>query len=315
MKQIESPKHEFILIDTLDNKEQCIRKYILERTVGSEPVKPNPECANSADPPPTPFNRAKKFATDFASTISWQSPQLPSTETCSSLSTQLELESLSIIDKSTVSLTQMASVISDKTDKTDPFSADDLFLGEIHAKKERYKSAYEAGTIKPKNLKLFQLVVLANIVNELYPRYSLLKEQCYFFAGVIIFTVEEKFGVLPGSSCLDTTDQNKSGRWKGFKVQVVDKGVIGKLIAKYNEDYPKKVNMVCTYLLSNSHLLKHSTQIKISAKALGDQKILSNMKDMWSAGQWLDVVFPFFFLYFLHLYHVVVSLPSLPYYY
>ena len=40
----------------------------------------------------------------------------------------------------------------------------------------------------------------------------------FFFASIIVFTVEELFGVSPTQDHSDLADMDKAGRWKGFKV-------------------------------------------------------------------------------------------------
>ena len=39
-----------------------------------------------------------------------------------------------------------------------------------------------------------------------------------YFASIIVFAVEELFGVSPTQDHSDLADMDKAGRWKGFKV-------------------------------------------------------------------------------------------------
>ena len=65
-----------------------------------------------------------------------------------------------------------------------------------------------------------------------------------FFASVMVFAVEELFGVSPTQDHSDLADMDKAGCWKGFKVQVINKGVITKIVNNFNEVYVKRVNRV-----------------------------------------------------------------------
>jgi hypothetical protein len=61
--------------------------------------------------------------------------------------------------------------------------------------------------LKPKKLlSLFELAVLANVVHKEFPKYTLLKEQCYFLPGSFILP-SNHFGV--SSSSPAKLDKNK----------------------------------------------------------------------------------------------------------
>jgi hypothetical protein len=240
----------------VDNANQCNRKFVLHHTTsqnGTLVVEDDDEdcCITLID-------KAKRFAMALAKI--WQSPHPPhppsSIETSSSSllsnsSLSIEIDSLSVIDKSTISLTQSADLISDSLDKIGYSPAYNYFLGQNTMKRKKYAEAETVQINRLKNLKLFQLVVLAHVVHKLHPWYVLLRQQCFFFASVIIFTIEERFGVLPTQSAEDhtVTDFTKSGRWKGFKIQVINKGVIDHVVEVFNEMYPQKLDTVCSLLV------------------------------------------------------------------
>ena len=66
----------------------------------------------------------------------------------------------------------------------------------------------------------------------------------FFLASIIVFAVEELFGVSPTQDHSDLADMDKAGHLKGFKVQVIDKGVITKIVDNFNEIHVKRVNRV-----------------------------------------------------------------------
>jgi hypothetical protein len=266
MKQTVIPDHEFLVVDTVDNADQCHRKFVLHRMTSKNGTivaeDDDEEClldkakrfATALDCRFTLIDKTKRFATALAKL--WQSPDPPHTppsesmETSSSLSSlSIEIDTLSVIDKSTISLTQSADLISDSLDKIDYTPAYDYFEGQNTMRKKNYAEAETVRIIRPKNLKLFQLVVLAHVVHKLHPRYALLRQQCFFFASVIVFTIEERFGVLPAQTAEDhnVTDFTKSGRWQGFKIQVIDKGVINRVVEAFDEFYPQKLGQVCSF--------------------------------------------------------------------
>ena len=89
---------------------------------------------------------------------------------------------------------------------------------------------------KPNHLSLFELALLANVVHDLYPTYSLLGRQCYFYANLVYTAAKIHFGVCPcPSKNIDETQDmvyiidshwhlsNKFGRWKGLRKNILCK--------------------------------------------------------------------------------------------
>lgn len=248
-KSIDLPNHEFLIIETYDRAEECSRKFILERNTSG--AAPSEELDEDNYDQPKLLERVKNFAKRLTNFLYGPSDSPPDPLLSSSSSLSIEIEALSSVDRSTVSLTESADCVSDSVSfKSDYTPAVDIFLGENSITREKYKRAETIHRIKPKSLKLFQLVLLAHIVHELYPRYLLLRRQCFFFASVIVYTIEERFGTIDDADlegATDISDINKSGRWNGFKVNVIDEGVIKKLIARFNHDFPQKVRKVSNY--------------------------------------------------------------------
>jgi hypothetical protein len=292
-KSTDSPFHEFLIVKTYDRSEDCHRKFILERNTSVSA--PSEELDEDSYDRPKLLERVKHFAKSLSKYFYGSPNSSPDLLPSSSLS--MEIESLTLVDRSTVSLTESADLVSDSiSHKTDNTPAVDIFLGANSTMRRKYKRAETIQRIKPKGLKLFQLVLLAHIVHELYPEYLLLRRQCFFFASVIVYTVEARFGTLAiddddldegesenPSEIPDTPDLNKSGRWRGFKVHVLEKGVIDKLIARYNEDYSQKIRKVCNAQSPMSHLLKQSKKIRRKARASRDQEKYKEVKKICSS--------------------------------
>ena len=57
---------------------------------------------------------------------------------------------------------------------------------------------------KPRNLFLFQLAVIAQVVHKSYPNYAILNAQCYYYAA-LVYAVAEKLG---GIEALEGMDDN-----------------------------------------------------------------------------------------------------------
>lgn len=243
-KMINSPEHEFLVIEAVDQSGQ-IKRFILDRTVSNPRQMPDPIAEPEALSHRI-IERMKKFVAALSTLVSMpMESRLALMEEGSAL--QLSpgpLGILSIADKSTLSLTETASLMSDSLDISDNSVAFDRFLGENHVNQQRWQ-AETIRNIKPKNFTLFQLAVLSHAAHELHPTYSLLKEQCFFYAGIIFAAVHMNWGA--DASKMEGSDLHASsnfGRWKGYKVQRVDSGDVSTLISKYEEVHSQKVAKV-----------------------------------------------------------------------
>ena len=200
-KQKQSPEHEFLLIDAIDRSD-CgrARKFILEHTTTSS----GPPVVDESEVCPTLTNKAKKFAASISSLM-----HTPSSSPESSLAQ--EIDHLSLVDKSTVSLTRAADFVSDSLDKVEFTLAFNVLSEENNIRRQAYLSTETVRIIKPKFLTLFKLIVLADVVHRSYPLYLLLREQCFFFASIMVFAVEVLFGVSPTQDHSNLADMDKAG--------------------------------------------------------------------------------------------------------
>jgi hypothetical protein len=164
---------------------------------------------------------------------------------------------ISSADKSSLSLTETASFLSDSLNLSDDRPAYDRFMGECTLTGSKLKDGMAMRSCKPQNLTLFKLVVLSQAVYKLYPTYSLLKEQCYFFAGIVFAAVKQNWYVRPSDSAeekeetAEDIDSPNCGTWKGLKVNMVDPQAVPELIDIYDQLYSTVIAEVFLLLLIN----------------------------------------------------------------
>jgi len=238
MKLSFQPEHEFILIHVFDTTLGMTKQFILDRT-GSRAAAEEPAELVERDTPGTPSNRAlerlKKFASAIATIFSTKSDlQSESMEEGSS-----QASDLSVADKATLSLTETADLVSDSFGITEGFPAVDRFLGEQHVGKESWKGEV-IQTVEPDDLTFFDLTILAHVAHELHPTYEYLKEQCYFYSGLVFGAVAAEWD----RTGTRTFNQPGHGRYKGYKVKLVEGAEISKLIENYRLVRPRVISKV-----------------------------------------------------------------------
>jgi hypothetical protein len=148
---------------------------------------------------------------------------------------------LSMTDKVSLSLTETADLISDSLNISDISPAFDRFMGENHVNSPRWQGQKIQSMIIH-DLTLFDLVILAHVIHELYPTYSILKEQCYFYAGLVYNSVRAQWDV---SDC--PTDPRQSGRYQGMKVEWVEGQEISNAISSYRSIRPQVLARVILF--------------------------------------------------------------------
>jgi hypothetical protein len=270
-----SPEHEFLLIETKKQSGE-IKKFILDRTV-STTRDATTDTTAATEPEACSLKiieRIKKLIRALVSVAASHPSHLTildSEETSSVVYSSGSqpgpaFDPLSIADKSTLSLTETASLVSDSLDISDNSPAFDRFLGENHVNAPRWKGEM-VRDIQPLNLTLFELVVLSHVAHQLHPTYSLLEEQCFFFGALIFAAVDMKWGDAHGRTA------NNCGRINSYKDQWIDPLTVSSLIDKYEQVYSQKLDDVSLFIYHHSdyHLLRHSIQIMTMANARRDQ--------------------------------------------
>ena len=241
MKLPFQPEHEYLLIDVFDETLLITKQFILDRT-GSRGTEDEPAELVELDPADTSSNdsealkRLKKFVSTIATIFSTKSElQSESMEEGSS-----QAGDLSAADKVTLSLTETADLLSDSFGISEGFPAIDRFLGQHHVSKERWKGQV-IHTVEPDNLTFFNFIILAHVAHELHPTYEYLKEQCYFYAGLVFWAVAAEWDPTGTRVSINRSGE---GRYKGYKVKLVDREEISKLITNYHSVRPRVVSKV-----------------------------------------------------------------------
>lgn len=113
----------------------------------------------------------------------------------------------------------------------------------------------------PRDLSFFSLIVLASIVHDHDPLYSLLKRQCFWFANTIYLVVENLYRYETVVDIGDSSEQydirippgiylpDSAGRWMGVLVTKVSEEVVRILGEKFQERYEKEQSDVRFFFL------------------------------------------------------------------
>ena len=270
-KHLEAPEHEYIIIETVDSVDGKSRLFVIDRT--AVPLeKPTTSTKNDPKRPNTrgyerlgnfqgisnliPFSVLPSRATTPLSAM--EEGLSTSTSTSTPISyppVSLQPPDLSLKDTITVSATKSTQMISDSFDKQDPVPALDRVRGENAALSRRYHFGKNIRQIKPRNLKLFEFIILVHTVHLFAPDYSHTKWNCYWFANMLIDAVIEIFGLEDGDlsndevregryTSLDSHLAGASGRWKGWKIIKTDLEELSKIIYEFKREHTKVVSEV-----------------------------------------------------------------------
>lgn len=255
-----SPEHEFLVIDTVNHLDMPYR-FILERRqsknragVTTPVVEPGTDRDGFID-------KVRKKLNAITDLLTPNESHLGSVEEGFSSSSSLPsdaFDQLPIGDKATLSLIHTSDLMSDSLETSEPFLAVDRFLGQNHFTFSRFHGQI-MGYFKPRQLTLLNLVVLAHVVHALHPTYTLLREQCFFYARLVYVAIGDIFGICPSQSAdenqgvvlhIDShlTMTPRIGRWKGLLVNVVDGDTVSKVKDAYVSTYREQVEKVFTYL-------------------------------------------------------------------
>ena len=102
--------------------------------------------------------------------------------------------------------------------------------------------------IKPNNLKLFELVILANVVHDFAPNYSLMGKNCFWFCNMMFDAIIEIFHLDKSINPKDDERLKKfvpvlidphncaiSGRYLGWKVNHTDSEDLSKVVHEFKK--------------------------------------------------------------------------------
>jgi hypothetical protein len=141
--------------------------------------------------------------------------------------------------------------------KSTTVQAMDQFLVGQHARSTHGKGQI-VRQLQPHGLTLFHLIILANLVHNHDPLYSLLKRQCYWFANTIFYVI---LNSLPCTNVINGGDPSNemiedarippndylpdlAGRWMGFRVMSTSKQLIELMSAKLEPKHAEELTRV-----------------------------------------------------------------------
>jgi hypothetical protein len=249
------PEHEYLIIKTVDQEENDkVRFFILECTISNGQnavfVTEDDRDKKMKDT----LGQFKRLATTAVSTLGSSEAHMASMEEGSASSER------SLKDEMSLAIIQSTDLVSDSINKTVKVPAVDRILGGNGIGSKEYHGL-NVQYFKPNRLTLFELVLLAKVIHEKNPLYSLLYSQCYFYAG-LVYAAAESYAQVLISENADKTQKDliyirgshlsdKYGRWKGVKVFRIDphSEEVHNLIYSFKENLRDEIHKVC-----NKHL-------------------------------------------------------------
>ena len=163
----------------------------------------------------------------------------------------------------------VSQALSNSLNKGEKMDAFNQILGDAAILLPWYSTGRSLCQIKPHNLTLFQLLLLANVVHEISPQYSNVEKNCYWYANVIVDAVISMFGVHNDDpkadddpASYDATrkrrfkpDPNISGRWHGWKVNHTKEGELVTIYSEFKTEYRDNLSKVRTIFFTISKSL------------------------------------------------------------
>jgi hypothetical protein len=237
----ETDEHEYLIIETEDSKDQTTRLFVLDRIISNIRLD-CPERPKGTRPTAKKVSECADDGTyQLLSNLPGLSNVIPSPSSPLSLMEEGTLPSTSTLhpplsfqppkhsigDTLSLSATKKSQAVLDSLDNGDKVEgALDQVLGQKFVLQSRYGLGRNARQIKPKDLKLFELMVLAQVVHDFAPSYSRLNRNCYWFSNIMVDAVMNIFGldssISPGDASRNAKFasyvSNISGRYKGWKV-------------------------------------------------------------------------------------------------
>ena len=259
-KNLQSPEHEYLIVETKDSKDHNVRFFLIDRIdrPGQQLAEPN------SDPGQPGLGSNATSSSDSPLYLSSMEgvpppaipPPIPFTP-----------HQLSFGDKITLSITKSSKSISNSLDNQMSVAFDRI-QGEVAVKGPKYGCGQIAQQIRPKDMKLFELAVLADVVHNFALQYSLLDKNCFWFCSLILNSVKllwkfEEFE-QPGPD----HQTEIFGRYKGIKITHTDPKEVSDIVRLFKEELKVVVNQVNFFFLLNYYSLLNSEQIATKVNGL-----------------------------------------------
>lgn len=190
-----------------------IRQYLLKCTVTHNDATQDTEAENAE--------------AESLSTLAEPSPSY----------THVPSPELSVSNSTTLATAKVAHATSESLDKLDKHEASDRFLGEFYVDNLQYASGRYVKQLKPNCLKFFKLIILAHVVHREGPKYSCLKNNCFWFATTLFDLIILLFGtdMLPPTPEDEIRERrylphnlDMTGHWMSLKVTTSDPKEVSK---------------------------------------------------------------------------------------
>jgi hypothetical protein len=280
-KTLTSPQHEFLVMSLMDTNNSGTAPYLmfLERTKSKQlnPINSFLDHPDNAAVLASIIDSLKELPSSLLSSVpstsdseDESSPDSPCNTSPSDplLGSTSSHQSLlrNLIDSGTLVSVSAIHTSTESTRKLKLAYAQDQFTGGKDVKASGSVLGQIVWQITPQSLSLFQVVVLADVVHNYAPLYSLFRRQCYWFAFIICAVImkictcssigspylisQDEIRVPPNSYLPDL-----AGRWMGILVSGVEEAVLKIIIDKYNARHDEKLDEVCYIFYSEQQLL------------------------------------------------------------
>ena len=272
-KTLTSPQHEFLVMMLMDTHMTGSPPYLmfLERTKSKKQLNPidsfllHPENAAVLA---SIINTLKELPSSLLSSLPPtdsesedesslpDSPIPPSDPLLGSTSSPSPSKTLrNLLDSGTLVSVSAIHASIESTGKFKLSAAKDQFTGGKNVEVTGSVLGQVIWQIQPQGLTLFKVAVLADVVHEYAPLYSLFRRQCYWFAFIICAVIMRICTCSSvGSPDISTRDDicippnsylpDLAGRWMGILVRGVEEAVLKIMIDKFNARYAEKLDEV-----------------------------------------------------------------------
>ena len=202
-KTLTSPQHEFLVMMLMDTHISGSAPYLmfLERTKSKSQLNPIDSFLNHPDNAavlasivdtlkelPSSLLSSLPSTSDSVSESDESSPSDPLLGSTSSPSPSSHLLR-DLIDSGTLVSVSVVHTSTTSTGKPKPAYAQDQFTGGKDVRATGSVLGQVVWQIQPQSLSLFKVAVLADVVHNYAPLYSLFRRQCYWFAFIICAVV------------------------------------------------------------------------------------------------------------------------------
>lgn len=261
-KAMKDTEHETIIIQTYDPKDRQNRLFTLHRVPGKPSTSPpttkqdstlqgidlnkllegitNLIPAPSRPPSPASLMEEGRYPTPASSSSSNLHPPV-----------MFLTSQRSFGDIVTIKAAQSISESKDKSAESLPLDANDKLLGQEFTVNAQFACSQNARVLTPKNLTLFELVILAQTVHEHAPHYTLLGKNCFWYCNMIFDACIELFQpddfditAVNGVTKFTPHEKGISGRYRGFKVNETNRAELSLILRKYKDAHTQAFGKV-----------------------------------------------------------------------